>query len=103
MLNFCHAPNFSLQTTLPLVLFWLKCLFEYSIGDGILLLVSVELQTYSSIFGCLPDFLFNSFAESGAFSSGIGVFGRSRVDQLRRKDLMLCGPTVKMHDNEFNP
>ena len=69
------------------------CLCELSFGEGILVRISLELETYISIVG-LPDFLFKAFAERGGFSSGIGVFGRSKVDQLRRRDLMLRGPTV---------
>ena len=69
------------------------CLCEMRVGDGILVRISLELETYSSIVG-LPDFLFKAFAERGSFSSGIGVFGRSNVDQLRRRDLILRGPTV---------
>ena len=76
------------------------CFFEYSFGDGILLLVSVELQTYISIGG-LPDFLFKALADSGGFSSGIGVFGRSKVDQLRRRDLALRGPIVQRYCINF--
>ena len=64
-----------------------------SCGDGILVRVSLELGTYISIVG-LPDLLFKAFADRGSFSSGIGVFGRSSVDQLRRSDLILRGPTV---------
>ena len=97
--NFYHAQHFELQATLPHLLFRFTCLCLFSFGDGILVLVSLELDTYISIVG-LPV-LFNIFAELGTFSSGIGFFGRSKVDQLRRRDLALRGPTVQMYDHEF--
>ena len=85
--------------TLPLCVSVLRqCFGEYILGEGILLWVEslefLDTRRIGTADFSLPDRLPTDLGVVGlgAFSSGIGVLGRSKVDQQRRSDLGVRGP-----------